>query len=70
MLLGQPAATAGAKEELTTQFENKREELFDLLLEVRKTQAYQPFSWKSLQSLSLTRQLAAQVKPRPNDPNW
>jgi hypothetical protein len=51
-------------------YEDKKEELFDLCLEMRRTRAFKTMSWEDVQNLRLTTHLAAQVKPKPDDAIW
>jgi hypothetical protein len=70
VLCGQPQSTAAAQDELRMEFEDKKQELFDLCLEMRRTRAFKTMSWEDLQNLRLTTHLAAQVKPNPADAIW
>jgi hypothetical protein len=52
------------------EFEEAKEDLFDLCMEMRSRGAFKTMSWEDLQNLRLTSHLAAQVKPKPDDPMW
>ncbi|XBJ12976.1 hypothetical protein VPH35_017402 [Triticum aestivum] len=70
MLCGQPTSGARPRGELEREFDKKKEELFDLLTEVKMAELYRQLSWKDIQIHCLITQLAAQVEPRPHDPIW
>jgi hypothetical protein len=70
VLCGQPRSTTAAQDELRMDYEDKKEELFDLCLEMRRTRAFKTMSWEDVQNLRLTTHLAAQVKPKPDDAIW
>ena len=70
MLCGQPQTVAGPQDELRMEFEEKKQELFDLCVEMRATGAFTKLSWKDMQNFRLTTHLAAQMEPRPHDSTW
>jgi hypothetical protein len=70
VLRGQPQTSAGPCDELRTEFEEAKEELFDLCMEMRSRGAFKTMSWEDIQNLRLTSHLAAQVKPKPDDAMW
>ncbi|XP_051210588.1 uncharacterized protein [Lolium perenne] len=67
---GKPQTTAGPCDELRAEFEEAKEELFDLCMEMRSRGAFKTMSWEDIQNLRLTSHLAAQVKPKPDDAMW
>ncbi|KAF6992330.1 hypothetical protein CFC21_009333 [Triticum aestivum] len=60
----------GELELLEMRFKKTKEELFDLLVAVRRAELYPQLSWEDIQTHRLITHLAAQVEPRPHDPNW
>ena len=70
MLCGQPKTTAGPHDELRMEFEDKKQELYNLCVEMRSVGAIKILSWEDWQTLRLTTLLAAQVEPEPDDRSW
>ncbi|XP_051210569.1 uncharacterized protein [Lolium perenne] len=66
---GKPQTTTCPHSELRMEFEDKKQELYDLCLEMRSTGAFKSY-WENIQNLRLISHLAAQVKRRSEDPNW
>ena len=62
--------TAAAQEELKMQFQKKKEELFDVLVELSRTHTYPNLSWEALQVNQLATRLVGKVEPRPGDYYW
>ncbi|KAM3413153.1 hypothetical protein ACQJBY_004372 [Aegilops geniculata] len=70
---GKPTSSAaphGELELLEMRFKKKKEEMFDLLIAVKRAGLYPQLSWEDIQTHRLITRLAAQVEPRPHDPNW
>ncbi|XBJ20351.1 hypothetical protein VPH35_011191 [Triticum aestivum] len=63
-------STPGAQEELKMQYQKKKNELFDVLVELTRTGTYPSLSWKGFQVNRLMTQLSAHVEPRPYDSYW
>ncbi|KAE8773647.1 hypothetical protein D1007_54050 [Hordeum vulgare] len=63
-------STPGAQEELKMQYQKKKNELFDVLVELTKTDTYPSLSWKGFQVNRLMTQLSAHVEPRPHGSYW
>lgn len=71
ILVWQPKpSTAGAQEELKMQYQKKKNELFDVLVELTRTGTYPGLSWKGFKVNRLMTQLSAHVEPRPHDSYW
>ncbi|XP_037474454.1 uncharacterized protein LOC119350968 [Triticum dicoccoides] len=66
---GKPTSSAEL-ELLEMRFKKTKEELFDLLVAVKRAELYPQLSWEDIQTHRLITHLAAQVEPRPHDPNW
>ncbi|VAH22694.1 uncharacterized protein LOC119311670 [Triticum dicoccoides] len=62
--------TAAAQEELKMQFQKKKEELFDVLVELSRTRTYPSLSWEAFQVNQLAARLVGKVEPRPGDYYW
>ncbi|KAF6991858.1 hypothetical protein CFC21_008907 [Triticum aestivum] len=52
------------------QYQKKKNELFDVLVELTRTGTYPSLSWKGFQVNRLMTQLSAHVEPRPYDSYW